>query len=354
VKIFHFHFGKDGGAERFFVSLLNSFQERTVEQTAFIRTGRVWRSEINRGVEVHEGTFRRISLTRFFLEAKRNRLLRERRPDALMAWMPRGARFTPNWPGCIKIARLGDYPLRLDYFTNIDVLVCNTPGIAQRVRDLGWKRRVEVISNFTAIQVAPPIDRASVNTPGNAFVVLGVGRFVRRKGFHTLIEALKGLPDTYVWLVGDGEERENLTRQAQELGVLERLRFLGWQRNPAPFLAACDVFCMPSNHEPLGNVILEAWGVGKPVVSSRSEGPMWMMQDERDGLLYEIEDAKGLHAALEKLRGNASLRNQITAGGRATLEKGFCKKSVTDAYLKLFLGRDEIPAEMSVRPTSQL
>jgi glycosyltransferase involved in cell wall biosynthesis len=336
MKVFHFHFGKEGGAERFFVSLINAFAERGVEQVAFIRPDRSWRGEIDSRIEVHERTWRRISLTRFFIEAKLKSLIKDRRPDALMAWMPRGARFTPNYPDAIKIARLGDYPLRLDYFTNIDVLVCNTPGIAERVRELGWKRRVEVISNFTAIQTAAPVSRESVNTPANAFVVLGVGRFVRRKGFHTLIEAIDGLPDTYVWLVGDGEQHENLRTQAQQLGVLDRVRFLGWQKSPAPYLAACDVFCMPSVHEPLGNVILEAWGLHKPVVASRSEGPSWFMQDERDGLLFDVEDAKQLRSALQRLRADSQLMQKITAGGRDTLERSFTKQAVTDAYLKFF------------------
>lgn len=336
MKIFHFHFGKEGGAERFFVSLVNAFQERGAEQTVIMRPKRTWRPEIDSRVDVIERTWQRISLTRFFLEAKLRRLLRERRPDAIMAWMPRASRFTPPWPHCIKVARLGDYPLRLDYFRNIDVLVCNTPGIAERVRSLGWQKRVEVISNFTSIKPAPAVSRESLNTPANAFLILGVGRFVRRKGFHTLIEALPGLNDTYVWLMGDGEERENLQNQAAQLGVADRVRFLGWQRSPAPYLAACDVFCMPSTHEPLGNVILEAWGVGKPVISTRSEGPVWFMQNERDGLLFNIEDAKGLHTAIERLRNNPALVQQITDGGRATLNARFTKEAVTDAYLKLF------------------
>lgn len=344
MKVFHFHFGKEGGAERFFVNLINSFAERGVEQTAFIRPDRLWRPEIDSRIVVHEKVWRRISLSRYWLEAKLKRLIKQEKPDALMAWMPRGARFTPNYPHAIKVARLGDYPLRLDYFTNIDVLVCNTPGIAERVRELGWKRRVEVISNFTAIKTAPPISRESVKTPANAFVVLGVGRFVRRKGFHTLIEAIDGLADTYVWLVGDGEEHENLRNQAQNLGVLERVRFLGWQKSPAPYLAACDVFCMPSTHEPLGNVILEAWGSGKPVVSSRSEGPSWFMQDDRDGLLFDIEDAKQLRNALQRLRTNAPLMQQITAGGRVTLDRMFSKQAVTDAYLKLFASKPSASA----------
>lgn len=338
MRLIHFHFGKDGGAERFFVNLVNSLRERGVEQTAFIRPRRVWRPSIDPEVKIYEGTFRRISLTRFFMAARVRRLLRAAPPDGLMAWMPRASRFMPDWPHCLKIARLGDYPLRLDYFKHIDALVCNTPGIAERVRELGWTKRVEVISNFTAVKASTPIKRETMSTPEQAFVVLGIGRFVERKGFHTLIEALSSLKDTYLWLVGDGEERERLLTLAQKIGMSDRLRLGGWQADIAPYLAACDVFCMPSSHEPLGNVILEAWSVGKPVVACRSEGPSWMMQDGVDGLLVNIGDAEGLRDAVLRLKKNPELTSAISKGGRATLDERFSKHSVTDAYLKLFSG----------------
>ncbi len=336
MKLFHFHFGKDGGAERFFVNLVNALQERGVEQTAFIRPDRKWRPEIDSRIELHEGVWRRLSLSRFFLEAKLKRLLKEHRPDGLMGWMPRGARFTPAWPHCLKIARLGDYPPHLDYFRNSDVLVCNSPDIGRRVQKLGWKRRVEIISNFTSIQQEPPIDRASVNTPSNAFVVLGIGRLVRRKGFHTLIEAIKGLPNAYLWLVGEGEEQEKLENSAKELRVVDRCRFLGWRQNPAPFFAASDVFCLPSIHEPLGNVILEAWSSSKPVVSSQSEGPTWMIRNGVDGLLFSIGDVQGLTLALRRLQANPALAAALVCGGRKTLETRFSEQSVCDSYINLF------------------
>ena len=60
------------------------------------------------------------------------------------------------------------------------------------------------------------------------------------------------------------------------------------------------------------------------------------MQDERDGLLFDIEDAKQLRSALKRLRENPQLKQKITEGGRATLERMFTKQAVTDAYLKLF------------------
>ena len=64
--------------------------KRAVEQTAFIRPGRLWRPEIDSRIVVHEKLWRRISLSRYWLEAKLKRLIKEEKPDALMAWMPRG------------------------------------------------------------------------------------------------------------------------------------------------------------------------------------------------------------------------------------------------------------------------
>ncbi len=335
MRVVQVHFGTDGGSERFFVNLVNELHRNGVEQAVLIRPRRAWRAAIDPGVEVHEGVFRRISLSRFFLAARFRRLLEAKRPDAIMAWMPRACRFMPAWPHCPRIARLGDYPPRLDYFTNIDRIICNTPGIVERLRGLGCDKPIDVISNFTTIKMAPPVSRASVTTPESAFVLLGVGRFVRIKGFHTMIEALPGLPGAMVWLLGDGEERANLCRQAEELGVLDRVRFLGWHKNPAAYMAACDVVCLPSTHETLGNVILEAWAVGKPVIASRSKGPSWFMKNERDGLLFDIEDVAGLQTAVTRLQSSPSLTQQIALGGAETLARQFSKDSVTSAFMKV-------------------
>jgi glycosyltransferase involved in cell wall biosynthesis len=242
----------------------------------------------------------------------------------------------PAYDGCIRIGRLGDFPLRLDYFRNTDVLVANMPGIAQRIRDLGWTRGVEVISNFTLAGSSPQADRAQLDTPADAFVVVGVGRFVPRKGFHTLIEAMARVDGAYLWLVGEGEERANLEALAGRLGVAGRLRFVGWQADPGPFVAAADVFVMPSSHEPLGNVILEAWAIGTPVVASRSEGPQWMMQDGVDGLLFPIGDSAALSRAMDLLRADPRMRQTLASGGRRTLEARFSVAAITDAYLKVF------------------
>lgn len=337
MKVMHYHFGKDGGAERFFVHLVNALAERGVEQTAFIRPDRLWRQDIQDAARLVESNFRNLSLDRVLLPMKASRMARAEQPDALFAWMPRASRLMPNYRGCIRISRLGDYPLRLNYFRNTDVLVCNTPGIADHVRQkLGWDRRVEVISNFTGTERVAPIDRASLDTPADALVVMSMGRFVPRKGFHTLIDAIAKVPDAYLWLCGDGEQSDALKQQAAERGVSHRVRFAGWQKDTRPFLAAADIFVMASSHEPLGNVVLEAWAQGTPVISARSEGPSWFMRHGENGLLVDIGDVDGFADAVTMLAGDSALRETLSANGRNTLLRQFSKDAITDAYLNLF------------------
>ncbi|EPE97838.1 glycosyltransferase [Rhizobium grahamii] len=336
MKVMHFHFGKDGGAERFFVHLVNALARRGVEQSAVIRPNRIWRKDMPASVAIVESNFRNVSLDRILLPLKVAFSARRLRPDAIMAWAPRASELMPNYKGCIKISRLGDYPTDLKYFKNSDILVCNTPGIADHVREIGWTRRVEVISNFTSTEQVAPVDRAVFDTPRDAPVVMSMGRFVPRKEFALLTAAVAKLPDVYLWLAGEGEELENVKKVASDLGVTDRVRFLGWQKDTRPFVAAADIFVMPSNHEPLGNVILEAWAQGKPVVSSRSEGPSWFMRDGENGLLVEIGDTDGFSKAIERLINDPLLAAKVTGGGRETLMGQFSEDAVTDAYLELF------------------
>lgn len=336
MKVLHFHFGKDGGAERFFVHLINGLAQAGVEQKIVIRPNRKWKAEIDPSIEVMESDFRTVSLDRLLLPLRMRRLIRRWRPDSVLGWMPKGAKLVPNEPEPLKLVRLGDYPVSLEKFRNIDTVVCNTPGIASHVRDLGWKRGVTVISNFTDLKKVDPVVRASLDTPDDAFVISSMGRFVPRKGFDVILRALAKIPDAIFWAIGHGEQEDNLRKLATELGVAERVRFTGWQSDPRPFIAASDVFIAASSHEPLGNVILEAWAQQRPVVSTRSEGPSWFMADGRDGLMVDIGDADAIAAAVNRLRREPELRAQLVAGGLQTLQRQFSEDAVVRAYVELF------------------
>lgn len=336
MKVMHYHLGKDGGAERFFVHLVNALARRGVEQTAVIRPNRLWRKNIDGVCGIIESNFRNLSPDRLLLPLKVMSMARHEKPDALMSWATRPSRLMPAYKGCIKLSRLGDYPTKLDYFKNTDILVCNTPGIGEHVRALGWTRGVEVISNFTNTQQISPIERAELDTPQGVPIVMSMGRFVKRKGFHTLIDAVAALPGVYLWLAGDGEERESLEAQVDARGMRERVRFIGWKDDTRPYVSAADIFVMPSSHEPLGNVILEAWAQRKPVVSSKSEGPMWFMRDGENGLLADIGEVDSFAAAIRGLLDDRELSQRVAAGGYQTLMNQFSEEAVASAYMELF------------------
>ncbi|KQS99087.1 MULTISPECIES: glycosyltransferase [unclassified Rhizobium] len=336
MKVMHYHFGKEGGAERFFVNLVNALHDRGVEQRMLIRPDRSWRKDIEGCGVVYEGIFRRLSLSRFLLRARMQSVLKEFQPDVIMAWQLRASRFMPAWKHSFRLSRLGDYPEHLGYYKNVQMLVCITPDMAARVREMGWTGPIEVISNFTRAQPLPAIARNELQTPDNAFVVTGMGRFVPRKGFDYLIRAVARVPGTYLWLLGDGPERDNLIKLVSDLGVGDRVRLPGWKTNAYSYLAAADSFAISSLHEPLGNVCFEGWGSGKPTIAARAEGPSWVMTDDVDALLVDCADEIGLAAAIERLRDDPALRQRLIENASGTLRTRFSEDAIATQYIELF------------------
>lgn len=338
TRVIHMHFGKDGGAERFFVSLAQALAERGVEQRFVIRPNRSWRPQIAPLGDIVENHFRRLSISGLLLPGRIRRMAQEWRPDAMVSWMPRAARLMPDMPGVVRLTRLGDYPKNLKHFGQSDLLVANTPGIAERCKALGWTKPVKVISNFVRQVDVQPFDRAVHATPPDAFLVGASGRFVPRKGFDAILRAVSQVPDAWLWLAGTGEREADLRQLADELGVSERTRFLGWLDEPMHAMAACDAYLMASRHEPLGNVVLEAWHAGVPVISTRSEGPSWFATDGQDALLVEIDAVDQMADALRRLQADPALRDRLRDGARATLDARFTRDSITDQYLAVLRG----------------
>jgi glycosyl transferase family 4 len=175
TKILHFHFGKEGGAERFFVNLAQAIAERGIEQRFVIRPGRLWRDQVAAIGPIIENQYRWLSLSRLLLTWRVHRMVRTWRPDVIMAWMPRAARLIPNYPRALKLTRLGDLPRHLRHFRYNDALVSNAPVVVERCRALGWERPVQLISNFPREITPVPVERATLDTPPDAFVIAGSG-----------------------------------------------------------------------------------------------------------------------------------------------------------------------------------
>jgi len=181
--------------------------------------------------------------------------------------------------------------------------------------DLVAVRRVE----------ARPPGRAALGLPSEPLIIGIVARLQRWKGVHVLLEAVASLPPaTYgpvVVVVGGPHplERgyaEEVRRLAVELGLGERVRFVGQQPNPLEWMAAMDVVVNASFGEPFGMVIVEALALGRPVVATRQAGPAEILTDGVDGLLVVPGDPTALAVALERLCRDPALRSRLGAAGR--------------------------------------
>jgi glycosyltransferase involved in cell wall biosynthesis len=182
----------------------------------------------------------------------------------------------------------------------------------------------------------PPRNRKDNYTPNDAPLLLAMGRLHENKAFDVLLDALTRIPNAYLWLAGEGPKRGELEAQAEKIGIKPRVRFLGWCDDIAALLATCDVFVCPSRHEPLGNVVVEAWAQSKPVVAADSLGPGVLIKQDENGILAPINDSKSLASAISRVLVDETLRSDIAKNGRVTYEERFTKRAIVAQYLNFF------------------
>ena len=164
-------------------------------------------------------------------------------------------------------------------------------------------------------------------------MIAALGRLHPNKAFDTLIRAFAGLDDGTLWLAGDGPDRQALAALAAELGVAERVRFLGWQEDPQAVIRGADLFVCPSRHEPFGNVIAEAMACGKPVISTSSHGGTELIEDGVNGVLVPVDDAGAMADAMRQITSDKALAGRLAAAGRSHWQKTLSPARVTADWI---------------------
>ena len=245
------------------------------------------------------------------------RTLRAYAPHLVMAWMGRAAAAAPRGDWVLAGRLGGTYDLQR--FRRCDHLVANTHGLVRWIKGQGWPAdRVRVLPNFAPdLQGAAP---AALPVPPGAPVVLALGRLHRNKAFDVLLRAMPRLPGVHAVIAGDGPERDALLSLARAERVADRVHLLGWRLDGAALLAAATVLACPSRLEPLGNVVLEAFSAGVPVVAAAADGPREVLRHGNTGLLVPIEDPAALAAALGAVIGDGALAARLAGAGRAAFE----------------------------------
>ncbi len=145
--------------------------------------------------------------------------------------------------------------------------------------------------------------RSKVGAGGTAPVILFVGSGYDRKGVAALLAALARMQVRHAeaWIVGRDKNQRRYERQAHQLGIAERVRFLGAQNDVRPFYGAADVFCLPTLYDPLPNAALEALACGLPVATTTSCGVAELIQIGINGSVCPAQDVSALASGLDAL-----------------------------------------------------
>lgn len=323
-----------GGAEGFFMRLVLALHAAGIEQGAIIRRHPHRASLLQEaGIPTRELRFGGpLDLVSRFGYAK---AIREADPDIVMTWMNRASGLCPSGR-FIQIGRLGGF-YDLKYYARCHHLVGNTQGIVNYIVGEGWPMdRAHHISNFVDTVYAVPVTRDALATPEGVPVLLALGRLHPNKAFDVLIEAMVDLPDAWLWLAGDGPLADPLRRHAQDRGVVDRVRFLGWRDDVGALLGAADVLVCPSRHEPLGNVILEGWARQVPVVAAASQGPSEVIVDGETGLLAPVDDARALARRIGEVLDNRAEAQAMVSRAHDAYECRFSRQAIVGQYVALF------------------
>jgi glycosyltransferase involved in cell wall biosynthesis len=193
------------------------------------------------------------------------------------------------------------------------------------------EERVRVVHNGVALErfsPAPPAAAKRALGLDPDLPVAGiVGRLSAEKGQAVALAAwarvAEAHPGARLLLVGDGDAAETCLALAAELGIADLVTFTGFQADPTPYLAACDVVLMPSLREGLGLAALEAMALERPVVASRTGGIPEAVRDGETGLLVPPDDAAALADAILTLFADPARCTAYGQAGRARVAAHF-------------------------------
>lgn len=158
--------------------------------------------------------------------------------------------------------------------------------------------------------------RANLGFGPGQKVVGTVTRLMESKGNRYLVEAAsilaKRRSDVKVAVVGEGPLRSELEEQARALGVQDRVRFLGFQRDVAPAIAAFDVSVFPSLWEGTPLTVFEAMAMKKPIVATTVDGLRDVLRNDDNALVVPPKDAAALASALERALDEPALAERLS------------------------------------------
>ena len=248
--------------------------------------------------------------------------------------------------GCFKTGKPHYHWLEHLANRRTNLLVANSEAVKQdvMVREGVPGARIRVVYNGIDAEryerTATPQLRAELGIPSGTQVVGVVANLIHYKGHRFLFQAYQRIrascASTMLLLAGDGPCRPELERLAAELGIVDRVRFLGTRRDIPELLALTDVVVLPSLEEGFPNAVLEAMAAGKPVVASAVGGIPEAVVHGETGLLVPSGDAATLAGAILDLLGDPARAQRMGHAGQERVREQFGMEQMVEGMEAIY------------------
>jgi glycosyltransferase involved in cell wall biosynthesis len=329
------------GAERWILALVGHLNRDQVEISVAVVQDEpgpqapLYAEALRRGVEAH--VLQAFGRVNFSAVSKLRNLIRDRKVDilhthgyktdliGLLAVCGTSCRLitTPHGWSTQAGPKLRLYEaLDRMVFPFFDAVVPLSDRLYEGLRKLPFmSRRLHLIRNgvdITEIDAATELaPEALLWRQAGDFVVGYIGQLISRKGLDVLLRSFAALdvPAKRLVLLGDGPQRQELEDLTKQLGIADRVHFLGFRTDRLLYLKAFDVFALPSRLEGIPRCLMESMAAGVAIVASDIPGCADLVTHNRTGLLVPVDAVVPLTLALSRLR-DADLRRRLTVAGR--------------------------------------
>ena len=196
------------------------------------------------------------------------------------------------------------------------------------------------INLFQPSKIHRNLIRKQLNIKDDCVIFLFVGRLKKEKGMFELVEAFKNISEQHdnvaLLIVGPNEEglKQELITCLET--CKELVKFVDFTKTPEKYMAASDIFVLPSYREGFGSVIIEAASCGLPSIGSNIYGLSDAIKAEETGLLVSARSSKLLEVAMLELVNNNKLRNKMGLNARKRAIHSFSQDDITKKILKLY------------------
>jgi len=237
-----------------------------------------------------------------------------------------------RFPRTIRRRMLRTYPKH--------TLVAPTEGVAKDLADNFGISGARVIPHGVDLAAIRSQAAQQVDLPEKPYMI-ALGRLTSAKDYPTMLRAYSaiqpsGIEEDLV-IIGGGELRDELTRLRDELGLTQRVHFLGHQPNPFPYIREARFFVMSSIWEGFGLALLEAMALGKPSIATDCpSGPAEILDHGEFGLVVQPRDVQGLADAILEMSGSLALRDSFAYKATQRAEELSLERMAL-AYRDLFL-----------------